>query len=95
MVAGRVRYGGIAQPAHSTEDPVTEDGMALVELLQKSGDAGFLRSLAERVLHLPMETDVEGLIGAARHERSAERLNLLIPTEVARDSGMISPTIPI
>ena len=49
--------------------------MALVELLQKSGDADFLRSLAEAVLQLLMEADVEGLIGAARHEPSAERLN--------------------
>src|SRR5690349_5746459 len=54
---------------------MTDDRMALVELLQKSGDADFLRSLAEAVLQLLMEADVEGLIGAARHERSAERLN--------------------
>jgi putative transposase len=54
---------------------MTDDRMALVELLQKSGDADFLRSLAEAVLQLLKEADVEGLIGAARHERSAERLN--------------------
>jgi putative transposase len=54
---------------------MTEDRMALVELLQKSGDGDFLRSVAEAVLQILMETDVEGLIGAGRHERSAERLN--------------------
>src|ERR671918_1952049 len=54
---------------------MTEDRMALVDLLQKSGDGDFLRSVAEAVLQLLMEADVEGLIGAGRHERSAERLN--------------------
>src|SRR3954463_9057080 len=54
---------------------MTEDRMALVELLQKSGDGDFLRSVAEAVLQILMETDIEGLIGAGRHERSAERLN--------------------
>src|SRR5215204_2660866 len=57
-----------------TEDPMTDDRMALVELLQKSGDGDFLRSVAEAVLQILMEADVEGLIGAGRHERSAERL---------------------
>ena len=54
---------------------MTEDRMALVELLQKSGDPDFLRAVAEGVLQILMEADVEGLIGAGRHERSAERLN--------------------
>jgi hypothetical protein len=58
-----------------TEDPMTDDRMALVELLQKSGDGDFLRAVAEAVLQILMEADVEGLIGAGRHERSAERLN--------------------
>jgi putative transposase len=49
--------------------------MALVELLQKSGDGDFLRTVAEAVLQILMEADVEGLIGAGRHELSAERLN--------------------
>src|SRR5271157_1575777 len=54
---------------------MTDDRMALVELLQKSGDGDFLRAVAEAVLQILMEADVEGLIGAGRHERSAERLN--------------------
>ena len=47
---------------------MTEERMALIELLQKI-------SIAEAVLQILMEADVEGLIGAARHERSADRLN--------------------
>ena len=37
------------------------------------GDGDFLRSVAEAVLQLLMETDVEGLIGAGRYERGGER----------------------
>jgi len=54
---------------------MTDDRMALTDLLQKSGDSDFLRSVAEAVLQILMEADVEGMIGAGRHERSAERLN--------------------
>jgi putative transposase len=54
---------------------MTDDRMALAELLQKSGDGDFLRSVAEAVLQILMEADVEGLIGAGRQERSADRLN--------------------
>src|ERR1700761_5854856 len=52
---------------------MTEDRLPLAELLAKAGDGDFLRSVAEAVVQLLMETDVEGLIGAARHERSGER----------------------
>ena len=54
---------------------MTDDRMALVDLLQKSGDGDFLRAVAEALLQILMEADVEGLIGAGRHERSADRLN--------------------
>ncbi len=55
---------------------MTEDRLPLAELLQKAGEGDFLRAVAEAVpLELLMETDVEGLIGAGRHERSPERLN--------------------
>src|SRR5215211_6615983 len=54
---------------------MTEDKLPLAELLAKSGDADFLRSVAEAVLQMLMEADVEGLIGAGRHERTGERLN--------------------
>jgi putative transposase len=52
---------------------MTTDTLPLAELLQKAGGDDFLRAVAETVVQLLMETDVEGLIGAARHERSAER----------------------
>ena len=52
---------------------MTEERRPLAELLAKSGDGDFLRGVAEAVVQLLMETDVEGLIGAGRHERSGER----------------------
>lgn len=52
---------------------MTDDRLPLAELLAKAGDADFLRSVAEAVVQLLMETDVEGLIGAGRHERSGDR----------------------
>ena len=54
---------------------MTDERLPLTELLQKAGDADFLRAVAEAVLQLLMEADVEGLVGAGRHERSPERLN--------------------
>ncbi len=53
---------------------MTEDRLPLAELLAKSGDGDFLRSVAEAVLQILIEADVEDLIGAGRHERSPERL---------------------
>jgi putative transposase len=52
---------------------MTEDRPPLAELLAKAGDGDVLRSVAEAVVQLLMQTDVEGLIGAGRHERSGER----------------------
>jgi putative transposase len=52
---------------------MTETRLPLAELLEKAGEGDFLRSVAEAVLQLLMEADVEGLVGAARHERTAER----------------------
>jgi hypothetical protein len=54
---------------------MTEERLPLNELLQKAGEGDFLRAVAESVLQLLMEADVEGLIGAGRHERAADRLN--------------------
>jgi putative transposase len=51
---------------------MTEERLPLNELLQKAGDGDFLRTVAESVLQLLMEADVEGLIGAGRHERAAD-----------------------
>lgn len=52
---------------------MTDARLPLAELLEKAGDGDFLRTVAETVLQLLMEADVEGLVGAARHERTAER----------------------
>jgi hypothetical protein len=52
---------------------MTDDRLPLAELLAKAGDGDFLRSVAEAVVQLLMETDVDGLIGAGRHERSGDR----------------------
>ncbi len=52
---------------------MTNESLPLAELLAKAGDGDFLRSVAEAVVQLLMETDVEGLIGAGRHERTGER----------------------
>ena len=54
---------------------MTEERLPVAELVSKSGAADFLRTVAEAVLQLLMEADVEGLIGAGRHERTGERLN--------------------
>ena len=52
---------------------MTEDRLPLAELMAKAGDGDFLRGVAEAVVQLLMETDVDGLIGAGRHERTPER----------------------
>src|ERR1700712_217471 len=52
---------------------MTDDRVALIEAFQKADDGNFLRSLAETVLQILMEADVDGLIGAGPYERSGER----------------------
>ena len=52
---------------------MTEGRLALSELLERGGEGDFLRAVAEAVLQLLMEADVEGLIGGGRYERSGER----------------------
>ncbi len=56
------------------EDPMTENSLPLAALLAKDGDLDFLRQAAETVVQMLMEADVEGKIGASRHERSGERV---------------------
>jgi transposase-like protein len=53
---------------------MTDDRMALIEAMQKADDGNFLRAVAETVLQIIMDADVEALIGAGRHERSDGRL---------------------
>ena len=56
---------------------MTDDRMALVDLLQKSGDGDFLRTVAEAVLH----------------ERTGDRLNLpqRLPRPQPRYAAWIAP----
>ena len=52
---------------------MTKTNMDLSELLAKHDQGDLLRSIAEAVLQLMMEADVDGLIGAGRHERADGR----------------------
>lgn len=52
---------------------MTDGRLLLAELSAKSGNSDFLRALAESVLQLIMEADVDGLIGAGRYERGDAR----------------------
>lgn len=52
---------------------MTKTTMDLSELLEKHDQGDFLRAVAEAVLQLFMEADVEGLIGAGHHERAEAR----------------------
>jgi putative transposase len=68
------RQGGSGE-LHPPEEmiPMTDDRLPLAELMAKTGDGDFLRTVAESVLQIMIEADVDGLIGAGRHERSGER----------------------
>lgn len=66
--------------AAANKPPVREDDenisvrlMELSELLAKRDQGDFLRGIAEAVLQLIMEADVEGIKGAGRHERAEQR----------------------
>lgn len=50
--------------------------MDLTELLHKHDQGDLLRSIAEAVLQLMMESDGDGLIGAGRHEKAEQRTTL-------------------
>lgn len=54
---------------------MTKTNMDLSELLSKHDQGDFLRTIAVAVMQLIMETDVEGLIDAGRHERSSRVLD--------------------
>ena len=54
---------------------MTDEMMSLRTLLEKSSDADLLREMIGFAAHRLMELEVEILTGAARGERSAERLN--------------------
>jgi transposase-like protein len=54
---------------------MNDDRLPRGDLMAKAGDGDFLRDVAEAVLQMLMEADVEGLIGAGLHARGGERLN--------------------
>ena len=67
MEFGDFNHGPYGDPDDQDEHgPVRASGQA------RSGRPAS-RGIAEAVLQLIMETDVEGIIGAGRHERSGER----------------------
>ena len=54
---------------------MTDDRIALRELLEKGSDATFLREMIGFAAHRLMELDAEGVCGAGHGERSPERVN--------------------
>ena len=65
---------------------MTEERLVLAELLEKAGDGDFLRAVAEAVLQLLMETDVEGLIGAGVMSAAASGAPGATATATARST---------
>jgi len=49
---------------------MTEERMALLEFVRKSGEPDFVRALLQFTVQRLMECEVEGRCGAARHERT-------------------------
>jgi transposase-like protein len=54
---------------------MTEDKVALIDLIEKTGDTGFVRDLLAFAAERLMEAEVGGLTGAGLGERTAARLN--------------------
>ncbi len=54
---------------------MTEDSMALIELVEKHADGDFLRELGQYTLQRLMELEAQSQCGAQRHERSDDRVN--------------------
>ena len=52
---------------------MSDDKIPLAELMAKADEGNFLRSVAENLLQILMESDAEGMTGAALYERSGER----------------------
>jgi hypothetical protein len=54
---------------------MTEERMALIEAIQKADDGNFLRALAETVLQIIMDADVEALVGMKGHHTICSKLH--------------------
>lgn len=53
---------------------MTDDRMALLELVEKHADGDFLRELGQFALQRLMEIEADALCGAEKHQRSEERV---------------------
>jgi putative transposase len=71
---------------------MTNDGMALAELLEKGSDSDLLREMISYVAQRLMDVDVEGLVGADHGERAESRENW---RNGYRDWHTRSGTIPL
>ena len=69
---------------------MTETNLGLSDLLAKQDGGDFTRSVAEAVLRLVMETNVEGLIGASKHERSTDRGMAQAPGDHDMSTAVVS-----
>ena len=73
---------------------MTDERLALSELVEKAGDGDFLRTVAEAVLQLLMEADVEGVWSAPPAMSAAPTADLAqrLPRPYARDPAGPAPT---
>ena len=62
-----------AKKEEGEETPMSRTIMDLSELLQKHDQGDLPRGIAEAVLQLIMEAEVDGTIGAGCHERNGDR----------------------
>ena len=76
---------------------MTKTNMDLSELLRKHDQGDLFRSIAEAVLRLITEADVDGLIGAGHHERSGDRTtwrNGYRDRSLDTHPGPLNPRVP-
>ena len=73
---------------------MTKTNMDLSELLAKHDQGDFLRSIAEAVLQLIMEADIEGLIGAGHQPRRSRGQRGVVSTWVRPSASRSSRHSP-
>ncbi len=76
---------------------MTKTNMDLSELLRKHDQGDLPRGIAEAVLQLILEADVDGLIGAGRHERNGHRVtwrNGYRDRSLDTRLGTLNPRVP-
>jgi hypothetical protein len=70
---------------------MTEDRMALIEAISKANAGSFLVALAETVLQIIMDDDVEARVGGRRHLRLDGRLTPGLRIHSLQRSSLPSP----